>query len=250
MILGVAQLVVNLARLEDGAGVLEDAGYELLFEQRGLASHDAKAPFQSASRRDLDMAHFTAPDATVAIELTAYGGEPPSGACAYRLEPSAGEGDADGGLASHLAARTPGAAAALVLRGDLERSGSFWCEALGFAELSRGHGAVTLAPRAPLPSLSISLTLTEASPKRGATTVDARGCVLMTVLTTSIEDDLALVGAHDAALRFSPCWDERVAGRPIRAALVEGPSGELIELLQAPRGDSESGSSGVATTEP
>ncbi len=34
---------------------------------------------------------------------------------------------------------------------------------------------------------------------------------------------------------MAPPWDEEVDGRSLRVAMVEGPSGELIELLQLPR---------------
>ncbi len=75
-------------------------------------------------------------------------------------------------------------------------------------------------------------------PRPGAaepTSIDAHGCVLITLLTTGLEREVQRL--HDTGLlhRVTPAWRETIAEREYHVALVEGPNGELVELLEAPR---------------
>jgi hypothetical protein len=215
MILGVAQVVVNVRDLDGAARELLDASYTQTFAERGLPNHGAKAPFQASARAALDMAHFTPPRPAPAVELTAYAGDPPGGAAAYRLEHEDG-----------VPVR------AVVDAVDPAASARFWREGLGFEHAGEG----LLRSRAMLPAWRLEVLLRPADGLTAPTTVDAEGCVLLTVLTTDARAELERGGLKDLARRSSEVWEEPVAGRNLRVALVEGPSGELVELLQLPPG--------------
>lgn len=208
MILGVAQVVFNVADLGAASADRLAAGWNETFRVEGLPNNRVKKPFQAAPREALDMVHLTPPAGT-AVEFTCYAGAPPAGVAAYAYSD---------GLA-HLAAADAGA------------SREFW-QQLGFREDDDG----VLATRAMHPSWQLRLAI-EPSPdsERPETSVDADGCVLVTVLTTRIEPELARLHDTGLLLRSTPSWTEQIADRATNVAIVEGPSGELVELLEAPR---------------
>ena len=213
MILGAAQVVINVDSLEPAERELAAAGYTETFREAVLSNHPAKAPFQARPRAQLAMSHFTPPSPGMAVELTAYAGDTPNGAAAYELVRS-------GELveAGRVHGAVPGA------------SRAFWADGLGFRDARDAleFPAVSAAWR-----LRVLL-----EPREGttpATSVDASGCVLVTMLTTDLERDLATLAAGQALGRTTRPWTERVGGRDVTVAIVEGPSGELVELLQPPR---------------
>ncbi len=67
------------------------------------------------------------------------------------------------------------------------------------------------------------------------TTVDAEGCVLVTVLSTGVDEDLRRLDAAGHLTRATAAWEETIADRRLRVAIVAGPGGELVELLEVPR---------------
>jgi hypothetical protein len=211
LIVGVAQVVLNTAELDAAATPWLEAGFETSFRAEGLANHPAKAPFQAAARERLDMVHLAAA-ARPAVELTRYEGAPPRGATVYTLD----EG------AVRVAAWNPAASA------------KFW-GALRFSDAGDGR----LESSAPLPAWKLAVVLEAADPVPEVTSVDAEGCVLVTALSTSVDSDLRALERSGLLLRSTPSWSEKVAGRELTVAFVEGPSGELVELLQTPprRGD-------------
>jgi len=206
MIVGVAQIVLNVADLDETSAPYIAGGWQETFRVESLPNHPAKAGLQAERRTALDMVHLTPPAGT-AVELTRYEGAPPAGETVYEL---------DRRVRVHAA--------------DLERSRAFW-HALGFAERSDG----LLEARAMLPAWRLVVELRPSDGARAQTTVDAGGCVLVTVLTTAIEPELERLRATGLLLRFTPSWTEQIAMRTTVVAIVEGPSGELVELLQAPR---------------
>lgn len=204
MIAGVAQVVVNVEDTADEGAALERAGYRRTFTQLGLSNQPAKEPFQAAPRQRLDLAHFVPPTPGPAMELTAYDGGPPAGVAAYRLA---------GTRLSFSASR-------------LEESLDFWTSGLGFRA-----DALRLTFPAPVPAWRLELDVDPGPIPDEEPTVDAQGCVLVTMVVTALEHDLErLVGG--TTLRRSEIWEERVANRNLRVALVAGPSGELVELLE------------------
>jgi hypothetical protein len=219
VILGVPQIVLNVANLDAQHSDLAEQGYTQTFAERGLANNAEKAPFQAAARGSLDMVHLTAPRREPALELTQYDGGLPCGETVYRLGPNT----RDAVRVVEVRAR------------ELDRSAAFWT-ALGFRETAPAeNGCRTLEIPAPLPDWRLAVRLRrEQADAAPATTVDADGVVLVTALSSDLERDLERL-APTAARRSAP-WAERVAGRAIRVAIVEGPSGELVELLQAPEG--------------
>jgi len=152
------------------------------------------------------MVHLT-PREGAAVELTRYEGAPPAGETVYEV---------DDHVRVHAA--------------ELERSRAFW-HALGFFQRADG----LLEARAMLPGWRLALELVRSDRVGPATSVDADGCVLVTVLTTAIEPELERLRRTGLLLRFTPSWTEQIGTRTAVVAIVEGPSGELVELLQAPR---------------
>ena len=213
MIVGAAQVVVNVADLEPArAELLAEPGTKETFAALDLANNPVKAPFQGAPRERMAMVHLT-PAEGLAVELTRYEGAPPAGTAAYKLRRE-GEGPP--------VVVAPG--------GDREASERFWTEGLRFTSDEAGR----LAAPAMHPAWRLGLEL-GSEPAAGTTTVDAEGCVLVTLLTTSIDRELERLQGTGLLLRSTASWTEQVADRQTRVAFVEGPSGELVELLQAPR---------------
>jgi len=206
MIVGVAQIVVNVGDLDQAAAPYLADGWQETFQVREIPNHDAKASLQATPRRALEMVHLTPREGT-AVELTCYEGAPPAGDTVYEL-------------AGHVR----------VHAGQLERSQAFWA-ALGFSPRADG----LLEVRAMLPGWRLSLELVGSDGVPPATSVDADGMVLVTVLTTAIEAELERLRRTGLLLRFTPWWTEQIGTRTVEVAIVEGPSGELVELLQAPR---------------
>jgi catechol 2,3-dioxygenase-like lactoylglutathione lyase family enzyme len=218
VILGVAQVVVNVDRLADAEADLTHRGYQRSFGETAIANHPAKAHLQSGARARLGLTHFSAPPCGTAVELTAYEGAPAAGAVVYRLQ---------------LPPR-PGAGPALVTVAATDPEGShrFWTEGLGFRTGSDDHH---LSFPAVMPSWRLDVVLDAAGlGERPVTTVDADGCVLVTLLSTDTETDAARLARPEHGLRSSGMWPERVASRDLRVAIIEGPSGELVELVQLP----------------
>ena len=178
-------------------GALAARGYAVKFAERGLASHPAKAPLQARARTRLDLVHLTPREPGLAIEITNYEG-PPAGRAAYVWDGA--------GVTATVS--------------DAAASRAFWAE-LGF------RGSERLTFPAPLPSLRLELTLRE-EPGVAPGVVDADGCVLVTLLSTNAFAD---------ADRFGPAakWRETIGGRELAIAMIRGPGGEPVELLELPR---------------
>jgi hypothetical protein len=211
VILGIAQVVVNVADLDATEAEYVERGYERTFRDDAIANHPAKREFQGAARDSLAMVHLTPPSPAPAVELTSYG--EPAGAAPYELR-----FDADG-IPTHARFAAD------------EESRAFWQDGMGFRP---GDADGELALRAAVPSLVFRVVLEPTENAAPATMVDGDGCVLVTAVTSDVDRDLERLAGLTERRRTEP-WDERVAGRDLRVAMVEGPSGELVELLQAPR---------------
>ena len=218
MILGAVQVVVNVVDLAAAEAPLAAAGFTRSFTEPALASHPAKATLLARPRSALAMTHLAPAEdgrPAPAVELTAYAGEPPAGEAAYVLEAGPDR------RPRRVLAPTP----------DPEASGAFW-DALGAR--AGDDGARRFGAALPAWRLEVA---TPAGPDRaGATTLDADGCVLVSVLCTAVEADLARLERRVALGRGSGAWQEEVAGRALTVAVVEGPAGELVEMLQIPSG--------------
>jgi catechol 2,3-dioxygenase-like lactoylglutathione lyase family enzyme len=206
MIVGVAQVVLNVADLDRTCRPYLEAGWEETFRVERLPNHPAKAAMQAIERSALDMVHLT-PREGLAVEVTRYGGAAPAGESVYEFDRRV-----------------------RVRAADPQRSRAFW-HALGFSE--RGDGL--LEANAMLPAWRLELELQATGGPRPNTSVDAAGCVLVTLLTTAIEPELERLRGTSLLLRFTPSWTEPIGTRTVVVAIIEGPSGELVELLEAPR---------------
>ncbi len=206
MIVGVAQLVVNVPDLVVASRAYTATGWAPTFSTGEIANHPNKLGFQARPRTSLQMVHLDRPGET-AIEITSYDGGLTAGATAYEL--------AGGGVRVRCS--------------EPDRSEKFWT-ALGFV----GQGSGRMQARALLPAWRLPIELQTGDSRLHETSVDAEGCVLVTMLTTALEFDLDRVTSTGLVLRSTPSWQETISGRPTTIAIIEGPSGELVEMLQAP----------------
>lgn len=210
MILGAVQVVRNVADLAPAEAPYAQAGFTRSFLEPALPVHPAKAPLLSGPRPALAMTHLTVPD-ELPVELTSYAGGPPAGVAPFALE-------ADDGLhPQRVVAPTH----------DPEASGAFW-DLLGARADAQGGRRFAGA----LAAWRLELGTPEGPSQQGRTTLDADGWVLVTVLTTGLVTDLARLGDSGLLGRATAPWIEEVGGRPIEVAIVEGPAGELVEILQ------------------
>lgn len=208
MILGAVQVVVNVADLAAAEAPLTAAGFTRSFHEPRLASHPAKDIMVSGPRDALAMVHLTPPTPAPAIELTAYAGGAPTGAAAFTMDNS------------HEITTTTD---------DRAASGAFW-DALNAPQTDGGVRRFGAA----LPAWRLTVTTTDGPSRAGQTTVDAGGCVLVSLVTSNVDAELARLHRGGVLQRATEAWDEAVAGRTLRVAIVEGPAGELVELLQIP----------------
>lgn len=199
MILGVPQVVVGVADVTAAEAPLLAAGFTRTFAEPALASHPAKAPLLSRPREALAMVHLTAPSARPAVELTSYGA--PGGTAAFVLEDDRVRAPTD----------------------DPAASTAFW------AALGRGEDDVVGGA---LPGWRLAVAVEPSPARAGATTLDADGCVLVTVATTKVAPELRRLQGLGVLRRAAGPWSEQVAGRALEVAIVEGPGGELVELLE------------------
>jgi hypothetical protein len=208
MILGAVQVVVNVADLVVAEAPLTAAGFTRSFHEPRLPSHPAKDIMLGGRRSALVMVHLTPPTPAPAVELTAYTDGAPAGAPAFLMDNSQ---------------------AITTTTDDRAASGAFW-DALNARESEDGVRRFGAA----LPAWRLTITTTDGPSRAGATTVDADGCVLVSLVTSNVDAELARLHRGDVLHRATTAWDEDVAGRTLRVAIVEGPAGELVELLQIP----------------
>lgn len=208
MILGAVQVVVNVGDLAAAEAPLTTAGFTRSFHEPRLPSHSAKNIMLGSPRDALAMVHLTPPAPAPAVELTAYTGDAPAGVAAFMMDNS------------HEITTTTN---------DRAASGAFW-DALNAPQ---GDGGARRFGAA-LPAWRLTVATTDGPSRAGQTTVDADGCVLVSVVTSNVDAELARLHRGGVLQRATEAWDEAVAGRTLRVAIVEGPAGELVELLQIP----------------
>jgi hypothetical protein len=208
VILGAVQVVVNVADLAAAQAPLTAAGFTRSFHEPQLSSHPAKDIMVSGPRDALAMVHLTPPTPAPAVELTAYAGGAPAGAAAFTMDNSQ-----EITTATH----------------DRAASGAFW-DALNAPQDDDGLRRFGAA----LPAWRLTIITVDEPSRAGTTTVDADGCVLVSLVTSNVDAELARLHRGGVLRRATEAWDEDVAGRTLRVAIVEGPAGELVELLQIP----------------
>ncbi len=229
MILGVAQIVANVHDLSFSVQALCATGWQVTFRDE-LANHPAKTPLQSRVRTRMSLVHLNPPAPIPAIELTSYVGEQSSARAAFEAAvPGLPRGAVPGVSPAErtMSVRLPAA--------EPEASLAWWCEGLSFWPTRARADEQELEFRALLPSWRLSLVIARCSPDASSATVDACGVVLVTMVSTDIEADLARVGRTSGSSVCTGPWEEDVGGRRLRVAMVRGPSGEIVELLQTPK---------------
>lgn len=264
MILGFDHVTLPFVDAALGARLLEPLGYRTAFLERDAPNRPEKSRFLRRYAPSHDLALCRSPHGP-AIEVISYGSAlGPAGPAACLpvfSDPAAGEPAVDPLLARSgqaVAARAwrlpalgadclaaaPAAVAAnrIVLpSGDLEAAARFW--ELGLAakrQESSAPGAATLRLASPVPAWRLEVTLVAGRPDVPAF-LDDPGFACPALLTNRIEEDLARAAA--LATASSGVFELALHGRALRVALLRGPDGALVELVQivtagdAPRRD-------------
>ena len=208
--LGVGQVVLDGPTSRPASRDLVSAGYMRTFEERGLANHEAKAVVQGASRGALDMVHLNVPGPTLAVELTSYGdallvARPSS-------TPPLGTGtcpDRRSRREQGLLERRPG----LPRGGRRKRS----------HPRHHGPGAAARGSARPADDGRRPDDRGRRGARAGDRPVDGRG-----------RGSAPARRGRDLT-RVTAAWKETIADRRLRVAIVAGPCGELVELLEVPR---------------
>lgn len=110
-------------------------------------------------------------------------------------------------------------------------SAVFWEKAMGFSVQSCEMDQAELSFRALSPSWSIDLILEKNERLAGPTFLDDLGCTCLSFLVRDVPHALEMCAGHGALAVGEP-FPFKVGGKVLDVALVRGPGGELIELLQ------------------
>lgn len=234
MILGAAQVVVNVASLRRAERALGDYGYRRTFAEPHLNCDPAKRPLLSRDRPTLALAHYAAPTGGTPVELTMYGGGPPGGDAAFQLlRPRL---DLERALphCKGQGARVEAPAEVQLASDGGDEEVRFWSE-VGFAPTGSSSDPVGFRLRGVVANMRVGLRLDAAASPVTQPTLDAHGCVALTLVTTTIDADCRRSVAAGAAREVCGPWHERVGGRELRVAMLQAPSGAIVELIQLPR---------------
>lgn len=132
-----------------------------------------------------------------------------------------------------------GIRAVAILAPHLGESVRFWRDGLGLVEKGCGRTATGrhwthLALQAVLSTWSIDVVLmeTRSTPRAHVRAMlDDRGASCLALVSTEIDADLLRVREQGGDVISEP-FELHVGGRNLRIALIRGPSGEIVELIQ------------------
>ena len=144
----------------------------------------------------------------MAVELTAHGSVLEEASC-YTFEGEAQEG---------------GIAEVICRSSDAAASRIFWTEGLGFSETD---GKTFF--KAVFPHWSLKISFREDREWKPGF-LDSAGFPCLAFLTRNIEEDLLRLGKAGAACSTRP-FRMQVNHKSLKAAIVRGPGGEIVELL-------------------
>ncbi len=126
---------------------------------------------------------------------------------------------------------------AILLRvSDISASERFWIDGMGCKCSSRGLSTAGrrwthLAFRAFVPSWSVSLILSETGTPPGLPCLDDAGFTCLALLSNRLEDDLRVATENGGMLPGKIFYTE-ISGKQLRIAMLRGPDGEPVELIQ------------------
>lgn len=274
MILGVDHLAVSCDDIASAAAGLNGAGYDTAFIEPDLTNADEKRAFlhQFESRHGIALCRHRL---GISIEWTCHGTLYPACSAYEVLldHPLASSGteevrDAedldfpqiwhDAGL-THRApwhatvpwlgrcgmmeptgeGATMGIRALAIRASDIEQSRRFWMEGIGasmvgFGKRPLGRSWIRLNLRSPVPSWSLDLLLVESDRLTEKPMLDDRGANCLALLSTDLDTDLDRLSTIGPGGRSS-AFELTVANKPLKIALVRGPAGEIVELIQPVR---------------
>lgn len=267
MILGADHVALSCEDVASASGVLAQAGYRARFLERDLPNPPAKRAFLGAYHPRHSLAYCEGPGGA-ALELTEHGGALPDAASPYQVLLGAAPPEtravdmADSpwvcvwqeafgcrrpraALWSPLRAQfwhdsdaggaATGVRALLVPVADVARAQEFWLSAMGCGLVAEGRSEagpwVRVAFRAPVPQWSLDVILAEGDGQPGSSLLDAAGFPCLGLLSTNVprdSDRMRQAGAREGSGEFHV----EINGKTLRIAVVRGPDGELLELIQ------------------
>ena len=270
MILGIDHLAISTDKVEDSARRLSAAGYETSFVETDLLNAKAKEPFLRRFHPRHAIALCRHPSG-IAIEWTDHQSQTANVGPYQVLTdqelplPTYSRTDEDdafpwidswkstpltNGTASNDLATTStavvtatkvtaprGIAAVGIEVADLERSLRFWQIGLQCRLIERGTTDTAcswakLTFRALRPTWSLEVVLVESTPiARSLPMLDDQGATCLALLSTDCESDAVRAGSASGG-STSQTFTLTVAEKPLRIALVRGPDGEIVEIIQ------------------
>jgi len=239
MIVGVSHLTVACPTLNiDIVQSLANGG-EVDFYEQNLPSHSTKSIFLSRSA-DLHGIAYVRFNEGLPIELVSYYREPAGFPGVFQpyygtdmlssVPPAAATAMEEVGITSGLNGVS-------VASADLGRSVHFWTQAMGYRKVTCSQDVdpsnawILLRRESPIAQWRLNLLLHHEQEVIPFPFLDGPGTTCLAHLSSSIELDLPslLKGGGEAA---TEPFEMMINGKKLKIAIVRGPSGEYIELIQ------------------
>jgi hypothetical protein len=117
---------------------------------------------------------------------------------------------------------------------DLASALRLWCFALGFGLVRETNELAELQFVSPVAAWRLHLILVASAPPKARTVLDAKGMACLSLLSSSVTDDVPRVVAGGARLK-SEIFPISVNGRKMKVAILADPDGAFVELLEIVR---------------
>jgi hypothetical protein len=270
MILGVDHVALSCDDIFSKASLFEEAGCRIKFVEERLYNPPEKRPFMTLYEPYHSIAYCQAAEG-ISIELTQHSNPLADGASSYqvllsgtfsdtvpfngRLSSALGEvwyealhhARAEAGLWRPLHAQawfTSGRAEAGPLRiralmlqvKSLSVSENFWIKGIGTSLVKRGRTGngrlwTHIAFSSPVRAWSADLLLVENPGIRHFRNIDEAGFSCLALLSNRMSHDKSIVMSRGATM-VSDDFCLNVGGRSLNIALLRGPDGEIVEIIE------------------
>lgn len=213
MIMGVDHIALSCLEIETACKNLEKDNFKVRFCEKNIPNKIEKKEFLNHYQKTHSLAFIEAQKGP-AIELTEHGSSFASGESIYRVQQGKGTIET-----------------VEVLACDFEASRSFWRDKLRFEEkVLRADEAVKLKLTSPFPQWNLEVDLIQSSGEKRKNYLDVEGFSCIAFISNKIESDLENI--WQAGKRASEVFELEVNRKWLKVAMVEGPSGEIIELIE------------------